>query len=79
MAIPRDKFTTADVMHPKGLVNACGPMWVWCEDGDPTKAVFYKGYSIQGNADKRVCDSLPKPYDGCELVYIETLFIPWKD
>ena len=56
--IPRKNYSTYDVTTPKGLNLARGAMWVYCENGDPQKAVMYRGYSIQGNSDKRICERI---------------------
>ena len=56
--IPRKHYSTYDVTIPKGLNLARGSMWVYCENGDPTKAIMYRKYSIQGNSDKRICETI---------------------
>ena len=64
-------YSTKDVVTPSnGLFNIRIGYWWWCEDGDPTKAVFYKGHAPQCNPDRKILEHYEKPYDGCELVKI---------
>lgn len=73
----KKNYSTKNVLEPEnGLTLVMRSMWIYCENGDPTKAVFYRKTSLQGNSDKRIMENFPKPYPGCELVYFDRVFIP---
>jgi hypothetical protein len=76
------KYTTKDVTKPKtGLVVYMGNFWL-CEDGDPTKALFY-GPAPQCNKDKRILhwrinnpNNLP---ENTQIVFINYAYVPQAD
>jgi hypothetical protein len=79
---PRRRYTTKDVTVPKsGLVVNMGSFWI-CEDGDPTKALFF-GQSAQCNKDKRICEwtlnGYYKGHDNLQIVFIEYAYVPQVD
>lgn len=79
---PRRKYQTKDVTEPKtGLVVKMGYWWI-CEDGDPTKALFF-GTAAQCNKDKRISEwtlnGYYKGHDNLQLVFIPYAYVPQVD
>jgi hypothetical protein len=76
MTVNRKHFSTYDASIPKGVNVVRSKRWAWCENGDKTKVIFYKEYSLQGNSNKEIALRL-KPYENCELIYFDKLYAPW--
>lgn len=71
-------YTTVDVVTPKdGVYKVYVNYWWWCEYGDPKRAVIFKGFSAQCNKDKRVLESMSKPYEGCKIIQIPVAYKKW--
>lgn len=77
------EFKPKDVTKPKDGYEVIARTYWICENGDPTKALFY-GQSLQGNRNHRICEHMierglyknhPVPI---EIVYLETAFIPCR-
>jgi hypothetical protein len=84
--IPETHYTTYDIVsHPESYraVIACRNIWVWCVDGDPTKAVIYTGsdnrsFSLQGNSVKCIAEGIVPNLKNIELIFVEKYFKPYE-
>lgn len=72
-------FNTKDITEPKSGLIVYKDAWWMCENGDPTKALFY-GMSPQCNKNKLICEWVIKNklYEGenIEIIFVETAFVP---
>lgn len=78
--ITKKDYTTKDVVTLRnGRFQVYLNYYWWCEGGDGTKALFYKGYAPQCNVDKSILTHMKEPYAGCEIVQLPMAFIPIED
>lgn len=72
-------FSTQDVVTPKnGVYKVYVNYYWWCEDGDPKKAIIFKGFAPQCNSDRRILEGSNPPYTGCEIVKIPVAYREWE-
>ena len=59
------------------VVRVMPPMFYWCREGDPKRALFYN-HSVQGNRDGRICEIVGErlKYKNASIVFLERAFIP---
>lgn len=73
-------FTTEDITQPKeGRIVFENKYWL-CENGDPTKALFYKGVYPQCNKCRRIMIGLKglsqRNFDApIEIIFIKTAYV----
>lgn len=82
-------YIRRNVIDPKGIVQVYKNYWWWCEDGDPTKALFYKATekwrstgAPQCNANEDIARSIGARLnygENIKLVQIPLAFEPWED
>lgn len=79
VALTKEHFTTIDVssLNNGDVLRVWKNIWVWCVNGDSTKAIVYQKYSIQGNSDKRIAEKFQPPMENCRLVLLETCLVPY--
>jgi hypothetical protein len=88
MTTTNDKYVTRNVVDPKGVVQVYKNFWWWCEDGDPTKALFYVGLlrgrrdigSPQCNANQEIAERVGVRLEHtlrAKLIQIPLAFVPW--
>lgn len=84
------QYIERNVIEPTGIVQVYKNYWWWCVNGDPTRAIFYKGMysriigSPQCNANKRICEMVNANNrmnypEGTQLIQIPLAFVPWED
>lgn len=76
------KYTTKDVTIPvDGFVLNKAKYWL-CEDGDPTKALYF-WKTAQCNGDKRILEwalkHTYKAHDNLQIVFIDFAYVPPVD
>ncbi len=72
-------YSTKDVTLRPGIFRITKDVWVWCDNGDPKKAIYFMGHSIQGNQDRGIAeiigeDDLVFIYPNAKLVKIDWVF-----
>lgn len=76
----RRQWCTVDITKPIEGYIVVGPSWHLCMDGDPTKALFYMGFS-QRNTNKAAIDLLLtakvyKAFTNVSAVFLELSYSP---
>ena len=84
MSDPKLRYKTLDItkVHKPGLHMVRFDTWFFCENGDPTKAVFYitsdRSLVPQSNSDPSILHAFKAPYEGCEPVHMDVAYYPYK-
>ena len=80
------KYLTVNVIDPEGVVAVYRDHWWWCVDGDPTKALFYRGHwrigTPQCNSNKKVSEMIGAKlgyHEFASLIQIPLAFVPYED
>lgn len=75
------KFNFKDITTPKAGLVVYTDSYRKCENGDPTRALFY-GDSPQCNRNKAICEhtaehKMYKPFN-IKIVYVPVAFVPQR-
>lgn len=71
-------YVERDVTEPRNGLTVMANSWWLCVDGDPKRALFYKGSFPQCNTNKYIVERLNK-LEGVIPTYIPTAYVRSRD